>query len=75
MYLKGKLSAEKARVDIWKDKSQASCPSAAHDRLSSKQGFTSACVVPVGKPTTLVRAAMQFGWQYTQRTCSCEISH
>lgn len=61
MYLKGKVSAEKARVDIFKDNSQASCPSASHDRLSSKQGFTSACVAPVGKPTALVKAAMPFG--------------
>lgn len=57
--LKGKVSEKKARVNILMLNSQVSCPSIPDNRLSSEQGFILAHGAPVGKPTALLRGALQ----------------
>lgn len=57
--LKAKVSEKNARVDILMLNSQGNCPSAPDGRLSSEQGFILTWGAPMGKPTGLMRGALQ----------------
>lgn len=57
--LKGKVSEKKASVDILLLNSQVSFPFAPDGRLCQEQGFTRTHRALVGKPTALVRGALQ----------------